>query len=189
MPLQILVLANVEIAVASEHLPLIPLPKIKSARVNHGYGLCQRPESSVTATTSVAASNYMCRHPPSLSPLFGICSASLDGFVDDLIPMLNSTQNQVLKVAFANNPPGANDNCVRFPNLAPSPKCPYPGFGAEVRFLLHSRLGLHSRFAKTFLKIQLVNPTISCITDNRLSRKEPRTQGGTVSGFEESWRR
>lgn len=38
----------------------------------------------------------------------------------------------ILRVVFANNPPAVYDECVRFPVLTASPKCPYPGYAAEV---------------------------------------------------------
>uniref|UniRef100_A0A914E2U3 Uncharacterized protein n=1 Tax=Acrobeloides nanus TaxID=290746 RepID=A0A914E2U3_9BILA len=41
-----------------------------------------------------------------------------------------------LRVVFARNPPDIYDNCLKFPTLYPSFRCPYPGRTAEILGIL-----------------------------------------------------
>lgn len=56
-----------------------------------------------------------------------------------------SVETNVLKVLYVRRPPYIIDSCERFPTLHPSPRCPYPGVGVEVRrrsFSCHQDLDL-----------------------------------------------
>ncbi|KAH7698365.1 Protein W02A2.5, partial [Aphelenchoides avenae] len=54
----------------------------------------------------------------------------------------NTTYIGKIRVVFANSPPAVYDECVRFPVLTPSPKCPYPGYAAEIIGLVAKSLNM-----------------------------------------------